>query len=267
MQRVKIADIEVTKGKGEKGDWTKTTVVAEDGGRFSGFDTKLANLTKGSVIDIEPEIKGKYINIKEWKIISEAVAGQPIAVSSAGGWQARQDSPETRASIESQKRADIIMQGWIAGKLKDDDPLVAQMKSWLSISPSKGEGKAETTKANGKPVFQKSAEKVTEPAKVTAKAEQAEIDSRELFEERGSKGLSAEEHIPGAIDMDWLKTSLKELGNWSEGTFKTWLVSIGRKQQWEPIDISGTLTEFMGKLNAEQREFICKEIQERLDLK
>ena len=107
--------------------------------------------------------------------------------------------------------------------------------------------------------------------------EQAERDSRELWPEGGSEGLSAkevkhpvkeesEEHIPGAIDMDVFKDQLKEL-HWTEATFKTWLVSIGRKQQWDTIAISGTLTEVMGKLNVEQREFICKEIQERLDLR
>jgi len=96
--------------------------------------------------------------------------------------------------------------------------------------------------------------------------EQAERDSKELFPEGGSKGLSAEEHIPGAINMDWLKASIKELG-WADITFKTWFRSEAIKQKWSAIDIKGTLTEFVGKLNPEQREFICKEIQERLDLK
>ncbi len=41
----------------------------------------------------------------------------------------------TRASIESQKRADIIANLWIAGKIKDDDLLVKQMRSWLAFSP------------------------------------------------------------------------------------------------------------------------------------
>jgi len=185
MQRVKIVDIEVKEGKGEKGDWTKTTVIAEDGSRFSGFDTKLTNLTRGSVIDIEPEIKGKYINIKEWKIISEAPTdGQPIAQS----FSQYQASPEKIASIEAMKRADIIMQGWIAGKIKDDDPLVAQMKDWLSTRQV-----AEQPKAKVEPqASTKNAEKVTEPVKAS-KAEQADRDSKELFPEGGSKGLSAEE--------------------------------------------------------------------------
>ena len=40
----------------------------------------------------------------------------------------------TRESIENQKRADIIANLWIAGKVKDDDPLVAIMKSWLGVN-------------------------------------------------------------------------------------------------------------------------------------
>lgn len=70
----------------------------------------------------------------------------------------------------------------------------------------------------------------------------------------------------GAIDMDWLMVSIKEL-HWSEATFKTWVRAQAVAQKWDAIDISGTLTEFVGKLNAEQREFICKEIQSRLDLR
>lgn len=101
---------------------------------------------------------------------------------------------------------------------------------------------------------------------VKADAEQADRDSEELFPPGGSPGLSAEEHVLGAIDMDVFKDQLKQL-HWTEGTFKTWLVSIGRQQKWGTVDISGTLTEVMGKLNPEQREFICREIQERIDLK
>ena len=110
--------------------------------------------------------------------------------------------------------------------------------------------------------------------------EQAERDSEELFPEGGTKGISAEKpspspskgevkeekHIPGAIDMDWLKGSIKDL-HWSETTFKTWLVSMARKHTWGAIDIKGSLTEVIGKLNTQQRELIVKEIQDMLDLR
>jgi len=103
--------------------------------------------------------------------------------------------------------------------------------------------------------------------------EQAERDSEELFPEGGTKGVSAEkpspkeeEHVPGAVDMDWLKESIKGL-HWSERTFRTWLVSTGKKHAWGAIDIKGTLTEIVGKLKPEQRDTICEEIQEMLDLR
>lgn len=38
----------------------------------------------------------------------------------------------TRESIESQKRADLINQAWIAGKLPDGDMLIAKLYYWLS---------------------------------------------------------------------------------------------------------------------------------------
>ena len=184
MQRVKIADIEVTKGKGEKGDWTKTTVVAEDGGRFSGFDTKLANLTKGSVIDIEPEIKGKYINIKEWKMVSEAVAGQPVVTP--GGRQYGKSPEElqlSRRSFALSYAKDLAVAKLI--EVKDILTTAENYYRWM------GEGTISialktTPKVKEKPI----AQKIATPA---PDIEQAEQDSKELFPTGGSEGLNAEE--------------------------------------------------------------------------
>lgn len=55
------------------------------------------------------------------------------------------DSPEKIASIEAQKRADIIAQIWIAGKFSDDSPEVTKMREWLM-------GKSPKTKEPPKPV-------------------------------------------------------------------------------------------------------------------
>lgn len=235
---------------------------------FEAIEAK--GIIEADVITTTREGTGDYegTTFTDRKVTQIYKDGQPISQKAFSRYQ---ESPERIASIEAQKRADIIAQLWMAGKLKDDDPLVIQMRDWLSTSPSKGEGKAETKRLTPKPiastkVFQKSTE-VTKPTTPTkTQIEQAERDSEELFPEGGTKGLSAEPPSPGGIDMDWLDESLKKL-KWTQATFKTWLVSYGRQQKWQPIDIKGTLTEVIGKLKGEQRETICKEIQDRLDLK
>lgn len=241
-----------------------TIIVDESGARMSGFDTKLRSLTIGSIIEVELEIKGKYINIKEWKMISEAKEGQPIATT--GGRQ-YQDSPEKTTSIERQVAAKLAFEYSDASEsLEAVLNKAEKIYRWI--------GQKVTISTTPKDAVKKTAATVKSTA---PDIEQAERDSRELFSPGGSDGLSAEEvkhpvkgeseeHIPGAIDMDILKDQMKEL-HWTEGTFKTWLVSMGRKQQWGEIDISGTLTEVIGKLNVEQRELICKEIQGLIDLK
>ena len=136
MQTVKIALVETTTGKMTDGkDWAKYTLTTEDGSKASGFDKNLAKVKQGDTIEWEIELKGKYTNIKEWKLV---MAAPPVTGSQEGikdlpeKKQPSTETPDIRLSIESQKRADIIAQCWMAGKLKDDDFLVAKLKKWLS---------------------------------------------------------------------------------------------------------------------------------------
>jgi len=77
MQKIKVADIKIKTGTGEKGDWTNTTIIDDKGGRFSSFDKKLSKLNKGALIEAEIVIDGKYNNIKEWKLLEEGTV--PVA--------------------------------------------------------------------------------------------------------------------------------------------------------------------------------------------
>lgn len=62
------------------------------------------------------------------KIVQIFIDGQPVKSRSRGFTP---DSPEKINSIESQKRADLICQLWIAGIIREGDPLVAKVKAWL----------------------------------------------------------------------------------------------------------------------------------------
>lgn len=230
---------------------------------FFTFSTRLFEAIesgKGQIIEVdivvsEREYDGNtYTDRKVTQIYKD---GQPIAVSPGGRQYGK--SPEelqlSRRSFALSYAKDLAVAKLI--EVKDILTKAETYYRWM------GEGTISTalkTTTSGKKEDTKG--KVDKPPDT----KQAERDSKELFPDGGSKGLGAEEHIPGAIDMDILKDQLKEL-HWTEGTFKTWLVSMWRKQQWGEIDISGTLTEVIGKLNVEQREFICKEIQGLIDLK
>jgi hypothetical protein len=62
------------------------------------------------------------------KVVQIYVDGQPVKSKSRGFTP---DSPEKIASIESQKRADLICQLWMAGKIPDNHPLVKEALEWL----------------------------------------------------------------------------------------------------------------------------------------
>lgn len=68
MQKVRIKEIQPSTE-----DKKPTVIVDDNGARMSGFDTKLRNLKAGDLIEAELEVKGKYINIKEWKLLEEGI--------------------------------------------------------------------------------------------------------------------------------------------------------------------------------------------------
>lgn len=67
MQRITIAKIIPASDKDKP-----TFITDENGAKFSGFESALAALKKGDVIEAEIEIKGKYNNIKRHSVLVEA---------------------------------------------------------------------------------------------------------------------------------------------------------------------------------------------------
>jgi len=79
------------------------------------------------ILDDNGEKTGKWCNEAP---SPEEVESKP-ATEEKKPWQARADSPEQRASIESQVAAKIIAELWIAGKTDEVNPLVVTLKDWL----------------------------------------------------------------------------------------------------------------------------------------
>ena len=78
MQKIVVKEVRGPLGKGEKKFYA---VVDEKGAEFTTFDTKIAQVTPGSILEIEPKVEGKYVNIAEWKVLEE---GRPSAFPGNG---------------------------------------------------------------------------------------------------------------------------------------------------------------------------------------
>lgn len=134
MQNITIADINIKTGTGEKGDWVNTQITDEAGARYSSFDTKLSKLNKGAVIEAEIEVKGKYLNIKSWNLISE---GSPPSASGNGPDQMSKEDWAMKAaleriSIERQNATTNVCNLIIAGKVGIDDALGKKVLNYLA---------------------------------------------------------------------------------------------------------------------------------------
>ncbi len=111
MQRITVKEIKGPLGQGEKKLYA---VVDEAGAEFTTFDTKIKDITPGSVLDIEPVIKGKFVNIKEYKVISEGTPKPASPASTNGNDMSKEDWEKKqrieRASFEAQTAVKVILQ-------------------------------------------------------------------------------------------------------------------------------------------------------------
>jgi len=68
MQKIIVKEVKGPLGRGEKKFFA---VVDEKGAEFTTFDTKIKDVTIGSILEVELRVEGKYVNIAEWKVIEE----------------------------------------------------------------------------------------------------------------------------------------------------------------------------------------------------
>ena len=119
MQKITIVEA-VTKitTKGH----TLTTITDDKGAKFSSFEESARLLAKGDIIEADVEVKGEYINLVKWQVLTAAVITDPGLLA----------PPAMSLSEIRLRKAEMVCQLWIAGKLADDHPLVQRVTDWLS---------------------------------------------------------------------------------------------------------------------------------------
>lgn len=151
MQKVTIKEIKTKTGTSGKGKWTLVIITGEDGAEFTSFDASLEKYGPGSVIEIEPEVVTKdgktKVNIKEWKLVSEAPAVTPKIASKEDEmtkeeWAERERVK--RRSIERQAAATIAATLQPVGMVNVDKLILDAESIYKFIS---GEPKTATSKA------------------------------------------------------------------------------------------------------------------------
>ena len=139
MQKITVKEIKGPLGRGEKKFFA---VVDEKGTEFTTFDTKIKDVTIGSILEVELKVEGKYVNIVEWKVIEE---GKPV--------QTQSSPPTDRIRIYADfKIAAIQVAGRLAaaGKIEEKDipPCASSIYQWLTsrdkTEPPKASAKEET---------------------------------------------------------------------------------------------------------------------------
>ncbi|MCJ7630883.1 hypothetical protein MUP77_00565 [Candidatus Bathyarchaeota archaeon] len=133
----------------------------EDRVNYETWSESLAEHIKvGATIEADVEFSERIHEGKTYfhnKVVQIYIDGKPV--KSRERPFGVTDSPEKIASIESQKRADLICQLYIAGKIAGDDILIVKARAWLSLlgitapvaAASATKTPAATTKPTAKP--------------------------------------------------------------------------------------------------------------------
>lgn len=211
-QKITVKEVRGPLGKGEK----KFFSIKDDkGGEFTSFDTKLANIKPGSVLEAEVEVSGQYINLKEWKVISEPSPEAPSSTTYRRDTEGIEFEYRLKAHLQEIERKSIEAQSAyrgimelaaqelpkeISGKFGEVFDLALDWaKARLGVTPTKPIPSLERTKSTRSPVKEETDDNLFEEAVETA----PQVDS---------------------VDPDWLKETLTII-HWSESTAKSWLRS------------------------------------------
>lgn len=137
MQTIKITKIEVTEGDSPKGHWIKRLITGEDKAQFATFSPTASSLKEGDMIEADIEVKGKYTNIKEFRVLTppsekpkpietpqqEVTSRQVVAIA-----RGMHDKTDDRIAEQVALKAGIEL--WTMGMIKADDPLSKACYQW-----------------------------------------------------------------------------------------------------------------------------------------
>lgn len=149
-QKLTIKEAYEPKSFGTKGG-QKVEFPCSDGKKWVTYKKSLFQyIIAGAEIDADTEIKeqphenGIY---KNYIVHDIYIDGKSVSPQSKP-YQRNDDSPEKRASIETQQAADFTTRLWIADKLEQSSPEVTALRVWLLVhlNPKEPQKPAETPK-------------------------------------------------------------------------------------------------------------------------
>lgn len=184
-QEVKVKEVRGPLGKGEKKFFA---VVADDGKgtEFTTFDSKVKTIPPGSTIGIDIKVEGKYVNIIEWKMISEAPAPASSAATGKADVGYKRDTEGIRfeyelkvwmqnidrVSIEAQTAYNRIMEQ--ALQLKDDKEFKVLFKKALQWAEGKLDASMKQPALEAKPTPKVEPKKTVTRASTTVNGKQVD---------------------------------------------------------------------------------------------
>jgi hypothetical protein len=226
MQNITIKSVQEKHSK----DGSKTFYIVTDnkGAEMSSFEAEVMAFQPGTVIDADIEVNGKYTNLKGFKVISNPAPSAEKPTTQPQPYQ-RVGFIDNSASIEAQVAVKEIGEDWRAGKLKDDDSLVAVYKGWIAAKLGNCLPKPVTTQINPEV-----------PQQVNAAPE--------------STGTTEEVEF---INMDWLRESLGKL---------RWITVVKWMKEHYPEAKGTKVSEVVKSLTVEHRIAFGQEVQSRLEM-
>ncbi len=148
MQKVTIKEISPSTAENKP-----TIITDETGAKMSGFLTELKDLNPGDVIEAELQVKGKYTNIIEVKLLEKSTQPPDTSekVMTTELWSEKDRI--TRASIEGQ----VAMKCYtdlVVAKIDEIpvlllDALTAKIRGFMGSGNTQTQKKAEPRKAEG----------------------------------------------------------------------------------------------------------------------
>jgi len=150
LQKITVKEIRGPLGKGDKKFYV---VVDEKGAEFTTFDTKIAKVTPGSIIEADVKVEGKYVNIAEWKVLEDAPASLPGSGKTPEQFDAERRSIEAQVAfkgiIQLIEQEAIQKTDFVPGDLKTSvyDWARARLGKAAPMQASQKETKVGTTRA------------------------------------------------------------------------------------------------------------------------
>jgi hypothetical protein len=133
MQELVIDRVETKKPRKEGGN-PFYVVFGKNGEEMTSFDSAVMEFGSGTVLNVEPKISGKHINIMKFEVVKKTDASTHSQVVDRPSSYSNGDSPEKQKSIENQSRSDRITELLISGKLVElpsYEKHIKNLDAWL----------------------------------------------------------------------------------------------------------------------------------------